>query len=846
MPQLTRSWLEQRSSALERTVWLLLIGLLTLPASSQPANAVSAGTAPAPLAVWRTESSSWGVDAKGSLSELLRLDNGRNYLATGQPAPLLSLRIDGKFHGPDRADWNTGKKQLTLDYPAIGATATLAVQAKSTHVVFELAGLKSEARVELVLWGPYPTTVGEIVGGTVGVARDGEFAVGIQALNAKTLGGYPSQENDVQGGYTVDDHGHYPDLPPELNKDQGYRGDTARVTSFGSVLQAYCRNRDQDRILANWGHEKYLVPAYNDGGVIGSKIALFACPASKALETIGAVEVAEGLPHPILDGVWGKLSPTATASYLIVDFSESTIDRAIEMAKRAGLKYLYHSSPFETWGHFKLKPGLFPHGRDGLRACVEKARRAGVRLGFHTLSNFITPNDPFVTPKPDPRLAWIGSSPAAADVDAAQKEIPVTTPDFFRKATFMNTVRIDDELIRYGSMTGEAPWRLLGCQRGAWGTRAVPHAQGAVVAKLMDHSYKVFLPNASLSQEVARNIAQVRNETGCLQLSFDGLEGNWSTGMGKYGRTLFTQAWYDALAPGVRGEVINDASNPGHFNWHINTRMNWGEPWYAGFRESQTLYRFKNQVYFERNLMPPMLGWFALRPDTSLEDAEWLLARAAGFGAGFALASSLASTAQLAADPHSADAAKQFGAMPAILEAVNQWETARMERAFPSNLRVALRDSEREFHLEPAEPGKWRLHEIHLERVSQATGNEEAAACSFRNPYDGQELQWIVRCAGGKAVKDVTITVNGKLAMALGDRSVPAGGNLKYRGGSEAVIYDAAWKEIVRVPVDEQAARVGSGEQHVLIGCPPQPGNTLKIELRTLGPGTLIEAKSSQ
>jgi len=51
--------------------------------------------------------------------------------------------------------------------------------------------------------------------------------------------------------------------------------------------------------------------------------------------------------------------------------------------------------------------------------------------------------------------------------------------------------------------------------------------------------------------------------------------------------------------------------------------------------------------------MPHMLGWFALRPDTSIEDAEWLLARAAGFDAGFALATSLASTAQLEADPSS-------------------------------------------------------------------------------------------------------------------------------------------------------------------------------------------------
>ena len=74
-----------------------------------------------------------------------------------------------------------------------------------------------------------------------------------------------------------------------------------------------------------------------------------------------------------------------------------------------------------------------------MRTCVEKARQAGVRIGFHTLSNFITPNDPYVTPKPDPRLARIGASALTTNVDAAQKEIPVAAPDFFRKQTDMNT-----------------------------------------------------------------------------------------------------------------------------------------------------------------------------------------------------------------------------------------------------------------------------------------------------------------------------------------------------------------------------------------------------------------------
>jgi hypothetical protein len=158
--------------------------------------------------------------------------------------------------------------------------------------------------------------------------------------------------------------------------------------------------------------------------------------------------------------------------------------------------------------------------------------------------------------------------------------------------------------------------------------------------------------------------------------------------------------------------VINDASNPGHFNWHIYTRMNWGEPWGAGFRKGQTLYRFKNQLYFERNLMPHMLGWFALSQETTLADAEWLLARAAGFDAGFALATSLASTAQLSADPSSAEALHKYGSTPAILEAVREWETARMSGAFPESLEAQLRDNTKEFHLDPAGPGEWDLHPV--------------------------------------------------------------------------------------------------------------------------------------
>jgi hypothetical protein len=163
---------------------------------------------------------------------------------------------------------------------------------------------------------------------------------------------------------------------------------------------------------------------------------------------------------------------------------------------------------------------------------------------------------------------------------------------------------------------------------------------------------------------------------------------------------------YDALKPELQCHIINDASNAHHFTWHIATRYNWGEPWYAGFRESQTLYRLKNQLYFTRNLMPRMLGWFSVRQDTSIQDAEWLCARAAGYDAGFALATSFGSQAKQA----SAAVDTKQTANNQVFDAICQWEAARQTGAFPESVKKDLRDVDREFHLSAVGPGEWDLN----------------------------------------------------------------------------------------------------------------------------------------
>ncbi|WP_171693954.1 hypothetical protein [Paenibacillus germinis] len=66
------------------------------------------------------------------------------------------------------------------------------------------------------------------------------------------------------------------------------------------------------------GKGLYVTPIDGDDArIVGTRIALFGCEAERVLETIEAIELGEGLPHPIIEGVWGKTSPGATQSYLI-------------------------------------------------------------------------------------------------------------------------------------------------------------------------------------------------------------------------------------------------------------------------------------------------------------------------------------------------------------------------------------------------------------------------------------------------------------------------------------------------------------------------------------------------
>ncbi len=792
---------------------------------------------------YETASFKMDLNDKGEIVSILDKLKNTEYLPAGQVAPLLSIRVKGVLEYPSML--RQKNNILTLSFNENKVEAQVRVMTKSGYISFELIDLTKTEMVELVVWGPYPTTIRETIGECVGVVRNKLFAIGIQSLNVKTLGGYPTEENDIEPSFDIVVTGSLADSSAEWKNKKLYRGQTAGMRDFGSVIQAYCRNRNKERIIANWAHDAYVAPAYNDGGVIGSKIALFGCPPEKALETIGKIEVAEGLPHPVIDGEWGKTVRSATASYLIIGFGEENLDQAMELTKKAGLKYLYHGGPFKKWGHFVLNEKPFPENWVSMKRCVERANAQGIKLGVHTLSNFITTNDSYVSPVPDKRLAKVGESIITANVGADAGEIPIESSLFFNqmKNNSLHSVVIGDEIIRYKEVSVAEPWKLTGCVRGAFNTKATPHQKGEVIGKLMDHGYKVFLSDASLSAEISKNIAGLFNETGLMQVSFDGLEGVWSTGMGQYARALFTKTWYDNLKPELKGKVINDASNPSHFNWHINTRYNWGEPWYAGFRESQTSYRLMNQDFYRRNLLPSMLGWFSMSSQTSVEDTEWLLARAAGFDAGFAFNLSFENV-------------EKNGQSEAIFYAMKTWESARMAGAFTSEQKSRMEDINKEFHLENISAGSWSLFPyqikryVHEQKVLQP-GEPMISTYEFENPYETQPMMFMITLlpiekSGGSSVSKISLEVNDYSKIEIPLTMEPSQIITLDRDG-KLYLFDKYWKLVKTIVPEGKIPILSHGKNKIIFDADfsGEGASKFKIEMKTIGKAEVVTANKN-
>lgn len=636
------------------------------------------------------------LDRSGTVVGLQDSRTGTGYLARGRSASLVSLVIDGKQIRPTRVVRHGAL--LTFSNKRAGYEIDVKAVGKDTYTTLEAVRVEGPdgGDVQTLLWGPLATDITRTVGESVGVVRDDDFAIGLRPLTDRTEGAWPQEYQDYGWEREVADN------PSRLQVAPHEEWSAAGRTPWGSVLRAFTYDYTQQRQRQNLnGYRIPVGPLPGAGGrITGSKVALFGASPGLTPTVLSGIAKGEGLPYPTQNGQWQKAAQASSRSFLVLsDLTTGNVPRAARFAKAAGIDYVYSLpnsyGPWKSTGHYEFDASL--GGDDaGAKKAVGLARAHGVRLGVHTLSDFIATDDPYVTPPPaDDRLALGGSARLTSALAPGDRTLRLDAGTPLADGVHGRMLRIGDEFIAYTSArkAGDT-WEVTGLRRAQWGSTAAAHAAGDRGARVILNGYGGAVGGHGIIDDIAGRLSTAWNRTGIMSNSFDGVESASESGWGSYGQARLVNGTFERTRQ--RDGFITETSRMSSNTWDALTRASWGE---VGVTSMDQV--FVNNEFYRANFLPGMLGWISLKGTDSLLGVENKMARGAGLDAGSGFQTSISSLA----------AGGDNGLR--ILDAIKQWETARDVGAFTGAQKARFRDQSTNWQLTAVTPGKeWSLQEL--------------------------------------------------------------------------------------------------------------------------------------
>ena len=230
---------------------------------------------------------------------------------------------------------------------------------------------------------------------------------------------------------------------------------------------------------------------------------------------------------------------------------------------------------------------------------------------------------------------------------------------------------------------------------------------------------------------------------------------------------------------------------------------------YGNHRQSDR--RFETQEYLERNYLPNMLGWFMITSTTTLEDIEWMMARAAGYNAGFALVMRLPEL-------------QQNQNTDELLDVIKTWEQARLAGMFSPDQRQRLKNPSNEFRLEKKGGDSLILYAFetnffqHKKRILQP-GEPTDSEWSFTSKIEGYPLQFRMTLKGkeGKVVNP-ELEHNHSFLFSL-PKELQAGWSLVCDGTRELKIFDSEGRFLKVFNMKKEPPKLSKGGHDLRFNC---------------------------
>ncbi|WP_406071142.1 Ig domain-containing protein [Streptomyces sp. NBC_01020] len=656
-----------------------------------------------------------GLDGTGRVTGLVDLRNGTDYLAADRTGPLVSVVLaDGQQEVPTRVRVSRRDPRV-LVFSSARVTVEVRVTAHATYSTLEVVDLSAAPGVEVqtLLWGPLASRVNETVGEGVGVVGDSRFVLGIHPLNDKTVGAWPKEFAAFGFGA---------DVEAKPYGQSGTQNDwsAGAKTSWGGILRAYTYDYTKARIRD--GQIPTGPLAGSEAEIVGSGLAVYGSAPDLVLTVLSQVAQAEKLAYPTIDGQWQKVAEATRQPFLTLhDLSTTNLAAAVAFAEQAGIRNVYSvesaAGPWKSTGHYEFN-GNFGGSDATATRMARTAAASGIRVGVHTLSNFIAANDPYVEPAPaDERFTTGKTVKLTRPLAAADTTLYADGDSGGGGYVLGRRLRLGDEFVTFSGVTraGDGEWQFTDVKRAQWGSAAASCPKGADAVRTSENQYGGARGDLPIIDEIASRLATVCNTTGIRNISFDGLEEVAWNGWSGQGFAHMINGFHRRLKS--QDNFIAEASNPSTNSWQAQSRVSWGG---IGWSDSNYDQMSRNVGFYRANYLPLMGGSLPIGSDTKTLDVETNLARGASLGVNFGWFET------------SMSSLSQGGNTQAVLAAVKTWNAAIAAGAFTSAQRQLMADQGTYWHLsEEAEGKRWSLQE------TDADGNPVGSAQTVRAPRPG-------------------------------------------------------------------------------------------------------------
>ena len=485
---------------------------------------------------------------------------------------------------------------------------------------------------------------------------------------------------------------------------------------------------------------------YRKFGIAGAKAAIIGMPMEKIIPALKDVLTeADEMPHCTVAGPWAREVTFNHGSYLFNfgSLTESTVDDWISMVRSLGATQIDNhggSAAFFRFGDFALNSEKWPEGWETYRRIVKRLHDAGIGSIFHTYGFFIDKQSKYVTPVPDNRLdafrtftlsEVIGPDAAEIQVNESTKDVSMVTGFFEHNSVVLH---IDDELVTFGGVTKEPPWRFTGVKRGAFGTKPAAHKKSAK-ARHLKECFGLFVPDAesSLFEEIAKNHAEVVNACDFDGIYLDAIDGS-SILRGP------DECWYWAdkfvfdIQKHLKKPVGMEMSAMWHHFWQFRTRWQaWDYP-QRGHKRFIDIHADSVNVGL---LMPLHLGWWnfqAFNPPqvepTYPDVIEYLGVKLIGWDAGISLTGAI--------DQKSLDSVPLFRRAVDILRTC---EELHRSGSIDETTKAKLREPGKEFSLLRDDAGKWRFRPAHYDPHTAVPSEPWSLSWTTANFFQDQPVK---------------------------------------------------------------------------------------------------------